>query len=54
MDPTQSNVTENGMETRTASSDEDLYICDQDSVASSVDSTAEEMFLNGLDPVLDR
>ncbi|XP_016410996.1 piggyBac transposable element-derived protein 4-like [Sinocyclocheilus rhinocerous] len=52
MDPIES--TENGMENSTASSDEDLYICDQDSVASSVDSTAEEMFLNGLDPVLDR
>ncbi|XP_051761697.1 piggyBac transposable element-derived protein 4-like isoform X4 [Ctenopharyngodon idella] len=36
------------------SSDEDLDICDQDSVASSVDSTAEEMFIDGLDPVLDR
>lgn len=52
MDPIES--TENGMENSTASSDEDFYICDQDSMASSVDSTAEEMFLNGLDPVLDR
>ncbi|XP_058624560.1 piggyBac transposable element-derived protein 4-like [Onychostoma macrolepis] len=43
MDPIES--TENGRE-YTTSSDEDLYICDQDSVASSVDST--------LDPVLDR
>ncbi|KAL0204036.1 hypothetical protein M9458_002054, partial [Cirrhinus mrigala] len=34
-------------------SDEDLDACDQDSVASSVDSTAEEMFIDGLDPVLD-
>ncbi|KAK7166547.1 hypothetical protein R3I93_006338 [Phoxinus phoxinus] len=38
----------------TASSDEDLDMFDQDSVASSVDSTAEEMFIDGLDPVLDR
>jgi len=38
----------------TASSDEDSDICDLDSVASSVDSTAEEMFMDGLDPVLDR
>ncbi|XP_016103244.1 piggyBac transposable element-derived protein 4-like isoform X2 [Sinocyclocheilus grahami] len=37
----------------TASCDEDLDICDLDSVASSVDSTAEEMFIDGLDPVLD-
>lgn len=48
MDPIQS--TENDMENSTASSDEDFYICDQ----NSVDSTSEEMFLNGLDPVLDR
>ncbi|XP_050967121.1 piggyBac transposable element-derived protein 4-like [Labeo rohita] len=34
-------------------SDEDLDACDQDSVASSVDSVAEEMFIDGLDPVLD-
>lgn len=48
MDPIQS--TENDMENSTASSDEDFYICDQ----NSVDSTSEEMFLNSLDPVLDR
>ncbi|XP_067298047.1 piggyBac transposable element-derived protein 4-like isoform X3 [Pseudorasbora parva] len=37
-----------------SSSEDDLDICDQDSVASSVDSTTEEMFIDGLDPVLDR
>ncbi|XP_050967064.1 piggyBac transposable element-derived protein 4-like [Labeo rohita] len=52
MDPDKS--TENAVEDSTASPGEDLYICDQDSVASSVDSIAEEIFLNGLDPVLDR
>lgn len=52
MDPDKS--TENAEEDSTACPGEDLYICDQDSVASSVDSIAEEMFLNGLDPVLDR
>ncbi|XP_056092195.1 piggyBac transposable element-derived protein 4-like isoform X2 [Rhinichthys klamathensis goyatoka] len=52
MDPKKS--TENGVEDSTGSSDEDTDICDQDSVASSVDSTAEEMFMDGLDSVLDR
>uniref|UniRef100_A0A673HNJ7 PiggyBac transposable element-derived protein 4-like n=1 Tax=Sinocyclocheilus rhinocerous TaxID=307959 RepID=A0A673HNJ7_9TELE len=51
MDPKKS--TENGVEDSVASNDEDLYVCDQYSVASSVDSTAEEMLRNGLDPVLD-
>uniref|UniRef100_A0A671QMK5 PiggyBac transposable element-derived protein 4-like n=1 Tax=Sinocyclocheilus anshuiensis TaxID=1608454 RepID=A0A671QMK5_9TELE len=51
MDPKKS--TENGVEDSVASNDEDLYVCDQCSVASSVDSTAEEMLRNGLDPVLD-
>ncbi|XP_067259791.1 piggyBac transposable element-derived protein 4-like isoform X1 [Chanodichthys erythropterus] len=46
--------TENGVEDRTGSSDEDTDICDRDSVASSVDSTAEEMFLDGLDSILDQ
>ncbi|XP_016360078.1 piggyBac transposable element-derived protein 4-like isoform X4 [Sinocyclocheilus anshuiensis] len=46
-------ITTNVMEDVTASCDEDLDICDLDSVASSVDSTAEEMFIDGLDPVLD-
>ncbi|XP_039530915.1 piggyBac transposable element-derived protein 4-like [Pimephales promelas] len=50
MNPKES--TGNGVDS-TGSSDEDP-ICDQDSVASSVDSTAEEMFMDGLDPVLDR
>lgn len=40
--------TENGEE-----EDEDEDFCDQESVASSVDSTTEEMFLDGLDPFLD-
>ncbi|XDV14750.1 hypothetical protein PO909_014946 [Leuciscus waleckii] len=52
MDPKKS--TENGVEDSSESSDEDTDICDRDSVASSVDSTAEEMFMDGLDPVLDR
>lgn len=47
-------ITTNDVVDITASSDEDLDIFDQDSVASSVDSTAEEMFIDGLDPVLDR
>lgn len=51
MDPKKS--TENGVEASIASNDEDLYVCDQYSVASSVDSAAEEMLRNGLDPVLD-
>uniref|UniRef100_A0A8C2C636 THAP-type domain-containing protein n=1 Tax=Cyprinus carpio TaxID=7962 RepID=A0A8C2C636_CYPCA len=46
-------ITTNVLEDITASCDEDLDICDLDSVASSVDSTAEEMFIDGLDPVLD-
>ncbi|XP_067298892.1 piggyBac transposable element-derived protein 4-like isoform X2 [Pseudorasbora parva] len=46
-------ITESGVEDSTGSSDEDTYICDRDSVASSVDSTAEEMFMDGLDSVLD-
>jgi len=50
MNPKES--TGNGVDS-TGSSDEDP-ICDLDSVASSVDSTAEEMFMDGLDPVLDR
>ncbi|XP_067298893.1 piggyBac transposable element-derived protein 4-like [Pseudorasbora parva] len=44
--------TENGVKDRTG--DEDTDVCDQDSVASSVDSTAEEMFIDGLDSVLDQ
>ncbi|XP_056092191.1 piggyBac transposable element-derived protein 4-like isoform X2 [Rhinichthys klamathensis goyatoka] len=50
MDPKKS--TKKGVKDSTGSSDED--ICDRDSVASSVDSTAEEMFMDGLDSVLDR
>ncbi|XP_042577198.1 piggyBac transposable element-derived protein 4-like isoform X3 [Cyprinus carpio] len=46
-------ITTNVLEDITASCDEDLDICDLDSVASSVDSAAEEMFIDGLDPVLD-
>lgn len=46
-------ITTNVLEDVTAGCDEDLDICDLDSVASSVDSTAEEMFIDGLDPVLD-
>ncbi|XP_067259544.1 piggyBac transposable element-derived protein 4 isoform X2 [Chanodichthys erythropterus] len=46
--------TKNGVEESTGSSDEDTDICDRDSVASSVDSTAEEMFMDGLDSVLDQ
>ncbi|XP_051761736.1 piggyBac transposable element-derived protein 4-like isoform X2 [Ctenopharyngodon idella] len=46
--------TENGVEDSTGSSDEDTDICDQDSVASSVDSIAEEMFMDGLDSILDQ
>lgn len=47
-------ITTNDVVDITASSDEDLDIFDQESVASSVDSSAEEMFIDGLDPVLDR
>jgi len=50
MNPKES--TKKGVKDSTGISDED--ICDQDSVASSVDSTAEEMFMDGLDSVLDR
>ncbi|XP_026123350.1 piggyBac transposable element-derived protein 4 isoform X3 [Carassius auratus] len=46
-------ITTKVLEDVTASCDEDLDFCDLDSVASSVDSTAEEMFIDGLDPVLD-
>ncbi|XP_048053344.1 E3 ubiquitin-protein ligase TRIM39-like isoform X2 [Megalobrama amblycephala] len=46
--------TKNGVEDSTGSSDEDMDICDRDSVASSVDSTAEEMFMDGLDSILDQ
>ncbi|ROI15988.1 hypothetical protein DPX16_14200 [Anabarilius grahami] len=46
--------TENGVEDSTGSSDEDTDFCDRDSVASSVDSTAEEMFMDGLDSILDQ
>ncbi|XP_021331748.2 piggyBac transposable element-derived protein 4 isoform X3 [Danio rerio] len=35
-------------------SDEELDFCDQDSVASSVDSSAEDMFIDDMDPILDR
>nr|XP_021331748.1 piggyBac transposable element-derived protein 4-like isoform X2 [Danio rerio] len=35
-------------------SDEELDFCDQDSVASSVDSSAEDMFIDNMDPILDR
>lgn len=35
------------------SSDEELDFCDQDSVASSVDSLAEDMFIDDMDPILD-
>ncbi|XP_056587755.1 piggyBac transposable element-derived protein 4-like [Triplophysa dalaica] len=34
--------------------DEDLEFCDEESLASSVDSSTEEMFLDGLDPFYDR
>lgn len=44
--------TKKGVKDSSGSSDEDS--CDRDSVASSVDSTAEEMFMDGLDSVLDR
>nr|XP_009305172.1 piggyBac transposable element-derived protein 4-like isoform X2 [Danio rerio]XP_021331739.1 piggyBac transposable element-derived protein 4-like isoform X2 [Danio rerio] len=35
-------------------SNEELDFCDQDSVASSVDSSAEDMFIDDMDPILDR
>ncbi|XP_051559283.1 piggyBac transposable element-derived protein 4-like isoform X1 [Myxocyprinus asiaticus] len=40
----------NGVEEVTGSSDEDLNISDEE----SVDTTTEDMFIDGLDPVLDR
>lgn len=46
--------TENGVEGTTDSTDEDLDFCDQKSLASSLESSTEEMFLDGLDPFLDR
>nr|XP_055061722.1 piggyBac transposable element-derived protein 4-like [Misgurnus anguillicaudatus]XP_055061723.1 piggyBac transposable element-derived protein 4-like [Misgurnus anguillicaudatus]XP_055061724.1 piggyBac transposable element-derived protein 4-like [Misgurnus anguillicaudatus]XP_055061725.1 piggyBac transposable element-derived protein 4-like [Misgurnus anguillicaudatus] len=51
MDPEN---TENGVEEAAGFNDEDLEFCDEESVASSVDTTIEEMFLDGLDPVLDQ
>nr|XP_055061727.1 piggyBac transposable element-derived protein 4-like [Misgurnus anguillicaudatus]XP_055061728.1 piggyBac transposable element-derived protein 4-like [Misgurnus anguillicaudatus] len=51
MDPEN---TGNGVEEAAGLNDEDLEFCDEESVASSVDTTTEEMFLDGLDPVLDQ
>ncbi|XP_055061718.2 piggyBac transposable element-derived protein 4 isoform X1 [Misgurnus anguillicaudatus] len=50
-DPNQ--TTENDLRKGGGCSDEDLDFCDQDSVASSVDTIIEEMFIDGLDPALD-
>lgn len=46
-------TTENDVVRATVCRDEDVDCCDQDSVASSVDTTTEEMFIDGLDPILD-
>lgn len=46
-------TTTNGVAEATGCTDEDLDCCDQDSVASSVDTITEEMFIDGLDPILD-
>ncbi|XP_057187839.1 piggyBac transposable element-derived protein 4-like [Triplophysa rosa] len=46
-------TTKNGVLEATGCRDEDVDCCDQDSVASSVDTTTEEMFIDGLDPILD-
>ncbi|XP_056304129.1 piggyBac transposable element-derived protein 4-like [Danio aesculapii] len=45
--------TTNNADCDLVSSDEELDFCDQDSVASSVDSLVEDMFIDDMDPILD-